>query len=50
MALPPGELGKYELIRRIGGRPVACSFVIELAALRGRGKLGDVPVHSLLEF
>ena len=38
-----------KLIRRIGGEPVACSFVIELSALQGRTKLGDVPVHSLLE-
>jgi len=38
-----------KLIRRIGGEPVACSFVIELSALQGRNKLGDVPVHSLLK-
>ncbi len=38
-----------KLIRHIGGRPVACTFVIELSALQGRKKLGDVPVHSLLE-
>lgn len=38
-----------KLIRRIGGEPIGCSFVIELSALQGRNKLGDVPVHSLLE-
>lgn len=38
-----------KLIRRIGGSPVACAVVIELSALEGRTKLGDVPVHSLLE-
>ena len=38
------------LVRRIGGRPVACSFVIELAALQGRRRLGDIPVHALMKF
>lgn len=37
-----------KLVRRIGGEPVACAFVIELGFLPGREKLGDVPVHSLL--
>ncbi|MCA8980113.1 MAG: adenine phosphoribosyltransferase [Planctomycetes bacterium] len=37
-----------KLVRRIGGTPVACSFVIELGFLPGREKLGDIPVHSLL--
>ncbi|MEZ5977285.1 MAG: adenine phosphoribosyltransferase [Planctomycetota bacterium] len=37
-----------KLVRRVGGEPVACSFVIELAFLPGRGKLGAIPVHSLL--
>jgi len=36
------------LVRAIGGRPVGCSFVIELGFLNGRGRLGDVPVHSLM--
>ena len=39
-----------KLVRRIGGNPVACSFVIELAFLDGRKRLGDVPVHSLLRY
>ena len=38
-----------ELVRRIGGVPIACAFVIELTFLAGREKLGDVPVHSLVK-
>ena len=37
-----------KLVRRIGGSPVACAFVIELGFLPGREKLGDIPVHSLM--
>lgn len=37
-----------KLVRRIGGRPVGCSFVIELAFLDGRKRLGDVPIHTLM--
>jgi adenine phosphoribosyltransferase len=39
-----------KLIRKIGGLPVACMFVIELGFLPGRSKLGEIPVHSLLTF
>lgn len=39
-----------KLVRRIGGVPVACAFVIELSFLPGREKLGDIPVHSLMKF
>lgn len=38
-----------KLVRKIGGTPVACAFVIELGFLPGREKLGDVPVHSLVK-
>jgi adenine phosphoribosyltransferase len=38
------------LVRRIGGKPVACSFVIELGFLDGRKRLGDIPVHSLIQY
>jgi adenine phosphoribosyltransferase len=38
-----------KLVRRIGGKPVACAFVIELGFLDGRRRLGDVPVHSLMK-
>jgi adenine phosphoribosyltransferase len=37
------------LVSRIGGRPVACSFVIELSFLNGRKRLGDTPVHALMQ-
>ena len=37
------------LVRRIGGRPVGCSFVIELSFLNGRKRLGDTPVHALMQ-
>jgi len=37
------------LVRRIGGQPVGCSFVIELSFLNGRRRLGDSPVHALLQ-
>jgi adenine phosphoribosyltransferase len=37
-----------KLVRKVGGEAVACCFVIELGFLPGRGKLGSVPVHSLL--
>ena len=39
-----------KLVRRIGGQPVACAFVIELAFLKGRERLGDTPVHSLVTY
>jgi adenine phosphoribosyltransferase len=44
-----GTMGAaLKLVRRIGGTPIACAFVIELGFLPGREKLGDIPVHSLL--
>ena len=38
-----------KLVRKVGGTPVACTFVIELGFLPGAEKLGDVPIHSLLK-
>ena len=38
-----------KLVRRIGGRPAACTFVIELGFLGGRKRL-DAPVHSLVQY
>ena len=38
-----------KLVRRIGGRPVGCAFVIELGFLGGRMRL-DAPVHSLIQY
>jgi len=46
-----GTMGAaLELVRRIGGVPVACAFVVELTFLAGREQLGDVPVHSLVKY
>lgn len=39
-----------KLVRKIGGVPAACSFVIELAFLAGRKKLGDVPTYALVQY
>ena len=39
-----------KLVRKVGGKPVACAFLIELAFLSGRQKLGDVPVHALVRY
>jgi adenine phosphoribosyltransferase len=39
-----------ELVRQCGGRVVACAFVIELAFLGGRHRLGDCEVFSLVTY
>lgn len=39
-----------ELVESLGAEVVACGFVVELDALKGREKLGRWPVHSLLHF
>jgi adenine phosphoribosyltransferase len=39
-----------DLVGRLGGEVVACAFVIELAALRGRERLEPVEVFSLLRY
>ena len=39
-----------ELVRRCGGEVVACAFVIELAFLGGRRRLGDHEVFSLIQY
>ncbi len=39
-----------KLVRKVGGQPVACAFVIELTFLDGRKKLGDIPVHALVRY
>jgi adenine phosphoribosyltransferase len=38
------------LIRRIGGQPIAGAVVIELEFLKGRARLGALPVHSLIRY
>ncbi len=37
-----------ELVRKTGGVPIGCAFLVELAFLGGRAKLGDLPVVSLV--
>ena len=39
-----------ELVRRTGGHPVGCAFVIELTALGGRKRLAPTEVFSLLQY
>lgn len=39
-----------ELVESLGAEVVACGFVVELDALKGREKLGRWPVHSLLHY
>jgi adenine phosphoribosyltransferase len=38
------------LIERLGGEVVGAGFIIELAALGGRAKLGSTPVRTLLTY
>jgi adenine phosphoribosyltransferase len=38
------------LVRQQGGEVAACLFCIELAFLRGRTALADIPVHSLIAY
>jgi len=38
------------LLRRIGGRPIAAAVVIELEFLKGRERLGALPVFSLIRY
>ncbi len=40
----------WKLVEKIGGTPVACVCVIELAFLAGRERLGAAPVHSLIQY
>ncbi len=39
-----------ELVRRLGGEVVGAAFVLELAFLGGRAKLGELPLHTLVTF
>ena len=39
-----------ELVREIGGEVVGATFVVELELLRGRDRLGGVPVDALLKY
>jgi adenine phosphoribosyltransferase len=39
-----------DLVRRVGGEVVECAFLAELTFLKGREKLPDLPLFSLLQF
>lgn len=39
-----------ELIEKLGAEVVACAFVIELDDLKGREKISDYRVHSLIHY
>ncbi|MEZ5975660.1 MAG: hypothetical protein R3E96_12710 [Planctomycetota bacterium] len=38
------------LVRKLGGVPVAAAVVIELGFLNGRDRLEGLPVHALLHY
>ncbi len=38
------------LVEALGGQIVGAAFLIELAVLKGRSKLGDYPIHSILTY
>ena len=38
------------LVSRLGAHVVEAAFVVELPPLGGRGKLAELPVHTLVEF
>ena len=39
-----------ELIEQLNGEIVACAFVIELTDLKGREKINNYPIHSLIQY
>jgi adenine phosphoribosyltransferase len=39
-----------ELVEQLGGQVVGCAFLIELAFLDGRERLGGYPVHALIAY
>jgi adenine phosphoribosyltransferase len=39
-----------ELVEQLGGQVVGCAFLIELAFLNGRERLGGHPVHALIAY
>ena len=43
-------LALIELVRKLKGKIVAISFLIELTDLKGREKLKNYPVHSLIKY
>jgi adenine phosphoribosyltransferase len=43
-------LGTIELVRQLGGEIAGLSFMVELSALKGRDKLTDHHIHTLLTY
>jgi len=43
-------LGTIELVRQLGGEIAGLSFMVELSALKGRDKLTDYDIHTLLSY
>jgi len=43
-------LAAVRLVEKLGGQVAALSFVIELVALNGRGRLGNYDTMSLLKY
>ena len=39
-----------ELIEKVGGHLVGCSFIIELLGLNGRNNIPNVPIRSLISY
>jgi len=39
-----------KLIRELGGEVLAAAFLVELEGLQGRARLGDVPVHAVVQY
>ena len=38
------------LVEQLGGQVVGCAFLIELADLNGRGKIGNYPIKALIQY
>ena len=45
-----GHAGCCELVESLGGKIIGIAFLIELAFLKGRKKLRDYPIHSILTY
>ncbi len=39
-----------QLVEKLGGKVIACAFVIELTSLQGRDKLTGYQIHSLINY
>lgn len=42
--------GAVELVEKLGGHVAGVVFLIELTALNGRDRLGDLPIYSILQY